>query len=89
MIYFFNVKFKLDIVIKFKGWYTFHVEVFMIKVYEDKSIYIGEMVSNQRCGEGTIYFLEDIFCGCKVMKKLLIISAKKLRNSKLCLNLHP
>lgn len=38
----------------------------MIKVYEDNSIYVGEMVSNQRCGKGTLYFLEDIFCGCKV-----------------------
>ena len=38
----------------------------MIKVYKDNSVYVGEMVSEQRSGNGTLYILDDFFAGYKI-----------------------
>ncbi len=38
----------------------------MIKVYEDNSVYVGEMVSGQRFGWGNLYILDDFFSGYKI-----------------------
>ena len=38
----------------------------MIKVFDDGSVYIGEMLSNQRNGQGSLYMLDDFALGCKI-----------------------
>ncbi len=38
----------------------------MIKVYDDGSVYIGEMKDGLRCGQGTYYMLSDFFAGSKI-----------------------
>ena len=37
----------------------------MIKVYDDGSVYVGEMKDGQRCGKGSYYILSDFFAGSK------------------------
>ena len=39
----------------------------MIKVYEDNSVYVGEIVSGQRSGWGNLYVLNDFFSGYKII----------------------
>lgn len=38
----------------------------MINVYEDNSVYVGEMISGQKNGRGALYILDDFFEGYKV-----------------------
>lgn len=38
----------------------------MLKIYDDGSIYIGEMKLGQRNGKGSLYFLGDFFEGYKI-----------------------
>ncbi|MBE7075282.1 MAG: hypothetical protein E7376_04820 [Clostridiales bacterium] len=38
----------------------------MLKVYDNGSVYVGEMTSGKRMGKGTLYILDDFFAGYKV-----------------------
>ncbi len=39
----------------------------MIKVYDDNSVYVGEMISGERTGWGNLYILDDFFAGYKIV----------------------
>ena len=39
----------------------------LINVYDDNSVYVGEMVSGKREGWGSLYILDDYFAGYKIV----------------------